>query len=95
MEVGLSPGDFVLDGDPVRLPEKESSPQFLAHVYCGKPAASIKMPLGTAVGLSLCDIVLDRDLASPLLKGLSSPIFRQRPFVAMRLDGLICHLVWW
>jgi len=32
MEVGLSPGDFVLDGDPARLPKKGRSPQFLAHV---------------------------------------------------------------
>jgi len=27
MEIGLSPGDFVLDGDPAR------SPKFSAHVY--------------------------------------------------------------
>jgi len=26
MEVGLSPGDFVLDGDPVPLPQKGRSP---------------------------------------------------------------------
>ena len=26
MEVGLSPGDFVLDGDPVLFPEKGRSP---------------------------------------------------------------------
>jgi len=34
-EVGLSPGDIVLDGDPVPL-QKGHSPQFLAHVYCGQ-----------------------------------------------------------
>ena len=35
-EVGLSPGDFVLDGDPP-LPKKgaEPPPQFSAHFYCG------------------------------------------------------------
>jgi len=26
MEVGLSPGDFVLDGDPAPYPQKQSSP---------------------------------------------------------------------
>jgi len=47
MEVGLSPGNFVLDGDPVPLPNEGRSPQFSAHVYCGEKAAWIKMPLGT------------------------------------------------
>jgi len=61
MEVGLSPGDFVLDGDPVLLPKKGRIPQFLAYVYCGQMAAWIKMPLGTEVRLGLCDIVLDGD----------------------------------
>ena len=68
MEVGLSPGDFVLDGDPAPypLPEKGRSPaQFSAHVYCGQTAAWIKMPLGTEVGLGLRDIVFDVDPATP------------------------------
>ena len=43
MEVGLSPGDFVLDGDPAPLPKKGQSPQFLAHVYCGQMAAWIEI----------------------------------------------------
>ena len=79
MEVGLSPGDFVLDGDPAPSPKKGQIPQFLAHVYCGQTAAWIKMPLGTEVGLSLCDIVLDGDQAPPPLKGHSPPIFGQCP----------------
>ena len=43
MEVGLSPGDFVLDGDPVPFPQKGRSPlpKFSAHLYCGKTAACI------------------------------------------------------
>jgi len=49
MEVGLSPGDFVLDG----------SPQFSARVYCGQTDAHMKVPLGTEVGFGLRDIVLD------------------------------------
>ena len=35
MEVGLSPGDFVLDGDPPQI--WGVSPKFLAHVYCFLP----------------------------------------------------------
>ena len=62
MEVGLIPGDFVLNGDPPLL-KKGRSPQFSAHVYCGQAAAWMKMPLGTEVGLGLRDIMLDRDPA--------------------------------
>jgi len=36
VEVGLGPGDIVLDGDPALPPPKENKePQFSAHVYCG------------------------------------------------------------
>ena len=35
------------------------APKFLAHVYCGETAGLIKMPLGTKVGLSPGDSVLD------------------------------------
>jgi len=58
MEVGLSPGHIVLDGDPAAAPNGHS-PQFLTHVYCGQTAGWIKMPLGTDVGLGPGDIVLD------------------------------------
>ena len=53
MEVGLSPGDFVLDGDPAPFPQKGRFPQFSVHVYCGQTAAWIKMPLGMEVVLGL------------------------------------------
>jgi len=50
-------------------------PQFSAHVCCGQTAEWIKMPLGAEVGLSIGDIVLDRNqLPSP--KGTRpQPIF--------------------
>ena len=52
MEVGLGPGDIVLDGDPGPLPENgHSSPHFSAHVYCGQTAQWIKTSLGMEVGL--------------------------------------------
>jgi len=63
MEVGLSPGDFVLDGDPGPSRKRGRSPKFKAHVYCGRTVAWIKMPLGTDIGLGPDDIVLDRDPA--------------------------------
>jgi len=68
-QVGPSPGDFVLDGDPAPSPKRGRSPQFSAHVYCGQAGAWIKMPLGTEVGLGLHDIVLDEDPAPLPLKG--------------------------
>jgi len=55
MDLGLSPGDFVLDGDhalPSPKRGKSLPPQFSAHFYCGQTAACIKMPLGMEVGLS-------------------------------------------
>jgi len=72
-EVGLGPGDIVLDGDPATLPPKGHSPQFLAHVCCGQTAGWIKMPLGREVGISPGDIVLvGTQLPSPQ-KGHSYP----------------------
>ena len=57
MEVGLSPDDFVLDGDPAPFPKRGRSPlQFSAHFYCDQMAGCIKMPLGTDVGLSPVDL---------------------------------------
>jgi len=74
MDVGLSPGDFVLDGDPVFPPQQRGrSPrpapsQFSAHFYCAQTAECIKMPLGLEVGLSPGEFVLDGDPA-PFAKG--------------------------
>jgi len=50
-EVGLSPGDFVLDRDPALSPKSGRSPQFLAHVYCGQTGGWINMPLAMEVDL--------------------------------------------
>jgi len=73
MEVGLGPGDFVLDGDPAPLPKKGAEPpQISAHVYCGQMAGQIKMVLGMEVGLSPGDVMLDGDPALPK-KGAEPP----------------------
>ena len=71
MGLGLSPGDFVLDGDLAPLPQKgaEPPPQFSAHFYCGQTAGCIKMPLGMDVGLSPGDFMLDGEPVPPLRQG--------------------------
>ena len=68
MAVGLGPGNFVLDGDPAPLSQKEARApsQFSSHFYCDRTVGWIKMPLDTEVGLGLGDvIVLDADPAPP------------------------------
>jgi len=50
---------------PAPPPKKRHSLQFSAHVYCVQTAVCTKIPLGTEVGLSLGDIVLDGDPAPP------------------------------
>jgi len=96
MEVGLSPGDFVLDGDPVPFPQKGRSPlpKFSAHFYCGQAAACIKMPLGMELGLGPGDFVLDGDSAPPSPKGAHTPNFRPISVAAKWLHGSRCQLVW-
>ena len=76
MEVGLVPGDFVLDGDAA-CPNRGHSPplQFSAYFYCGQTAGCIKMPLGTEIDLCLGDFVLDGDPAPLPKKGAKPPIF--------------------
>jgi len=44
-------------------PKRGRYPKFSAHVYCGQTAGWIRMPLGTKVGLSPGDSVLDVDSA--------------------------------
>jgi len=64
MEVGLRPGDFVLDGDPAyTLLENGGRPPifgpFLLWSNGCNTAACIKMPLGMEIGLSPGDFALD------------------------------------
>ena len=77
-DVDLSPGDFVLDGDPAE--PSGGAPQFSAHVYFGQTAGWIKMALGMEVGFGPVHIVrvLDRDTAPLPRKGVEPPIFGPR-----------------
>ena len=97
MEVGLSPGHIVLDGDPAPLSKKRGIvPQFSAHVYCGQTAAWIKMPLGMEVGLGPGHIVLDVDPAPPPQKRGHSPQFSAHVFCGHTVAHLsyYCALVY-
>ena len=72
MEIGLSPGDFVLHRGPP-LPKKGGGaplPNFGPRLLW--PNGCIHQDaLGMEIGLGLADIVLDEDPATPLLKGHS------------------------
>jgi len=78
-EVGLSPSDIVLDGDPAPPPQKGSRapiPNFRPMTIVAMQTAGwIKTPLGAKVGLGPGDIVLYGDQASLPQKGMKSPIF--------------------
>ena len=69
MEVGLGPGDIVLDGDPAP-PHKGHSAQFSARLLWPN-GWMIKMPLGTEEGLGPGHIAL-----VPMERGTSTtPLF--------------------
>ena len=69
MELGLDPGDFVLDGDPVAPSPKGGTSKFSAHVYCDQTAGWMKLILGMVVGLRPGEFVLDGDPAPSPKKG--------------------------
>ena len=69
-QIGLSPGNSVLDEDPASPPKRHSPPFFGRRLLW--PNGWIKMPLGMEVGLCSIHIVLGGDPAPPR-KGHSSP----------------------
>jgi len=84
-EVGLGPGDMMLDGDPAT--QKGHSPfQSSAHVYCGQTAGWIKMSFGMEVDLGPGHIVLDGDPVPP--KGAQQP----PPFRSLSTVATVAHL---
>ena len=75
-EVGLGPGNIVLDGDPAPLPKKGAQqPPTFQPICCGQTAAWIKMSLGMEEGLNPGLNVLDGDPAPPAPKKGHNPIF--------------------
>jgi len=87
MEVGLSPGDFVLHGEPASPPMKGHSPQFLSNVRCGQTTGWMKTPLGREIDLGPGHIVLDR---VPALheRGTAAP----PSFWPMSIVATVAHL---
>jgi len=82
MELGLSPGDFVLDGDSAPTPKgAEPHPIFGPRLLRPNTAAWIKIPLST-------EIVFDVDPATPRKKAHPlPPNFWPMSIVAKWLDG--------
>jgi len=83
-EVGLGPGNIVLDGDPTPPRRRYSSPHVSADVYCSQTAAWVKMPLGTEVSLGpgyTVHTVLDGELCymgtllPPQKGGIAAPLY--------------------
>jgi len=79
-EVGLGPGDIVLDGDPPSPERGTAAAHFLAYAYCGQMAGWIMMPLGTEVGLGLGDFELDGDPTPQTERGTTFPQFSARVY---------------
>jgi len=72
MKLGLSPGDFALDGDTPPPQKGGGAPKFLAHVYYAQTVGCITMPLAMEVGLSSEDFAFEGDPA-PLPKKGAEP----------------------
>jgi len=89
MELGLGPGDFVLDGDPVALPSpKGYSPPIFGPYLLRPNSCMIKMSLGMELGLGPGDFVLDGDPVAPSPKGgADPPNFRPVFIVTKWQDG--------
>jgi len=89
-EVGLGPGEFVLDGDPAPPRKKGHThphPYFGLLIYCGHTAGWMKTPLGTEVDLGPGHIVLDG--VSAAAKGAQQPL---PLFSAMSVVAKVAHL---
>jgi len=92
VEVGLSPGDFVLDGNSAPPPKRGRSPLIFAHVWsngwmdqrCHLVRTYRPRPRRHCVRWGP---------SSPSPEGVH-PHFRPMSVVAKRLDELRCHLVW-
>ena len=76
IQVGLSPGDFVLGGDPVPPQKGAETPDFWPMSNGGKRLMD-QDAICTEVGLGPDDIVLDCDPVPSPTKGIA-PIFGPR-----------------
>ena len=89
-EIGLGPGDIVLDGNPAPVKGAQRSPIFgpcLLYPNCWVDQDATWYEVGLGPG----HIVLGGD-PSPQIR-VQLPNFRPMPVVAKRLDGLGWHVV--
>jgi len=85
IEVGLGPGDIVLDEDPAHSQEKgHISPHFQPMWNYSQTAGWIRIPLSTEVGLGPGDIQLHGDPAPFTERGTAAHTFRPMFIVAKR-----------
>jgi len=76
-------------GTPFPLTKTGRSSQFSTHVYCCQAAGWIKMVLGTKVGLSPGDFVLDGHPAPSPKKGAEPPLQFSAHFYCCQTAGCI------
>jgi len=82
-EVGLGPGNIVLDGDPAPTRKRDTAPQFSAHVYCGQTAGWIKITLRTDVGLGPGNILCSSYVGDPRVLCMLNPYHVTLPKVLL------------
>jgi len=83
IEVGMGPGDFVLDGNPAP-PQKRTQPSNFWSM--SNVAKRLDRPRCHLIATKVGHIVLDGDPAPHTPKG-ATPNFRPMSVVAKRLDG--------
>jgi len=94
MEVGLSPVNFVLDGDPALLSQKVRSPSIFCPCLLWPNGCMYQDAIWYGGRSRPTRHCVRPGPCSPHLKGHSTPNFRTMFPVAKRLDGLRWHLVW-
>ena len=92
-EVGLGPGDIVLNGTQLPPRKGAQQPPTFWPMSCGQTAGWIRIPLGTEPGLGPSNIVLDGIQLSPHKEAQQPPTVWPMYIVAKRLVGLGYHLV--
>ena len=73
MKVGLGPGDFVLDGDPVSLPKKGAEPPIFGPCLLG-PNGWMHQDASAQATLMATVATIDMGAAVPLSRGSWVPV---------------------
>ena len=94
MEVRLSPGDFVLDGDPAPPQKGGEAPNFRPISIVAKRLDGSRWHLAWRWALIQATLYwMETQLPFPK-KGAEPRNFRPISVVVKRLDAPRCHLVW-